>query len=173
MPLEGSPTVCCVPIPKWPQCQFFQVCGASTGSPVPSISQPDLDMTAVNNHFVELGPYPVENPIRDRSPPWSDNWLVSSPPLPGSPYLQVHPRTLLNFLLVEIGQAEQLFTRRHVIGNCVSAPADWQPILLTPSLGSCTLFIIGWAASILQTVSRIRWWKNIWHLLGKSRQVQR
>ncbi|CAH3024415.1 unnamed protein product, partial [Porites evermanni] len=70
---------------------------------------------------------------------------------------QVHPRILLNFLLVEIGQAEQSFTRRHVIGNCVSAPPDWQPVLLTPSLGSCTLFIIGWAASILQTLSRIRW----------------
>ena len=40
---------------------FCQVCGASTGTPVPSISQPDLDMTAVNNHFVELGPCPVEN----------------------------------------------------------------------------------------------------------------
>lgn len=153
---------------------FCQVCGASTGTSVPSISQPDLDMTAVNNHFVELGPCPVENPIRDRSPPWSDNWLVSSPPLPPwSPYLQVHPRILLNFLLVEIGQAEQLFTHRHVIGNCVSAPADWQPVLLTPSLGSYTLFVIGQAASILQTLSRIPWWKNIWNLPGKSRQVQR
>lgn len=153
---------------------FCQVCGASTGTSVPSISQPDLDMTAVNNHFVELGPCPVENPIRDRSPPWSNNWLVSSPPLPPwSPYLQVHPRILLNFLLVEIGQAEQLFTHRHVIGNCVSAPADWQPVLLTPSLGSYTLFIIGRAASILQTLSRIPWWKNIWNLPGKSRQVQR
>ncbi|CAH3163070.1 unnamed protein product, partial [Porites lobata] len=65
--------------------------------------------------------------------------------------------TLKSIPSVEIGQAEQLFTRRHVIGNCVSAPADWQPVLLTPSLGSCTLFIIGWAASILQTLSRIRW----------------
>ena len=47
--------------PKDRNANFCQVCGASTGTPVPSISQPDLDMTAVNNHFVELGPCPVEN----------------------------------------------------------------------------------------------------------------